>query len=77
MERGLVSWKKLRLLRYNEWNDFEGLGELMMGVVGLIMGMVGNVFGGIGGVLYWVVKSVKKWKDKEKGKRKKRKDDKR
>lgn len=77
VERGLVSWKKLRLLRHNEWNDFEGPGEPMTGVAGSIMGTVGNVFGGIGGVPYRVAKSAKKRKDKEKGKRKKRKDDKR
>ncbi|KAK0674339.1 family 1 putative glycosyltransferase [Cercophora samala] len=76
VERGLVSWKKLRLLRHNEWNDFEGPGEPVTGVAGSIMGTVGNVFGGIGGVPYRVAKSAKKRKDREKGKRKKRKDEK-
>ncbi|KAK0736862.1 hypothetical protein B0T21DRAFT_330480 [Apiosordaria backusii] len=70
VERGLVSWKKLRLLRHNEWNDFEGPGEPVTGVAGSIMGTVGNVFGGIGGVPYRVAKSAKKRKDREKGQHK-------
>ncbi|KAK4174014.1 family 1 putative glycosyltransferase [Triangularia setosa] len=72
VERGLVSWKKLRLLRHNEWNDFEGPGEPVTGVAGSIMGTVGNVFGGIGGVPYRVAKSAKKRKDREKGKGRKK-----
>ncbi|KAK4200471.1 family 1 putative glycosyltransferase [Triangularia verruculosa] len=72
VERGLVSWKKLRLLRHNEWNDFEGPGEPLTGVAGSVMGTVGNIFGGIGGVPYRVAKSAKKRKDREKGKDKKK-----
>lgn len=76
VERGLVSWKKLRLLRHNEWNDFEGPGEPVTGVAGSIMGTVGNVFGGIGGVPYRVAKSAKRRKEKEQKKRKQRKESK-
>ncbi|KAK0646083.1 hypothetical protein B0T16DRAFT_153024 [Cercophora newfieldiana] len=35
VDRGYVSWKKLRLLRHNEWNDFEGPGEPVTGVAGI------------------------------------------
>ncbi|KAJ4304126.1 hypothetical protein N0V88_001736 [Collariella sp. IMI 366227] len=45
VERGLVSWKKLRLLRHNEWNDFEGPGEPLTGAAGSLMTSVGNIFG--------------------------------
>ncbi|KAK3990665.1 hypothetical protein QBC44DRAFT_341776 [Cladorrhinum sp. PSN332] len=69
VQRGLVGWKKLRLLRHNEWNDFEGPGEPITGITGSIMGTVGNVFGGIGGVPYRVAKKVRRSKEKEKKKR--------
>ncbi|KXX74538.1 Sterol 3-beta-glucosyltransferase [Madurella mycetomatis] len=64
VERGLVSWKKLRLLRHNEWNDFEGPGEPVTGVAGSLMTSVGDVFKGIGGVPYRIVKGSKKRREK-------------
>ncbi|KAK4165332.1 sterol 3-beta-glucosyltransferase [Cladorrhinum sp. PSN259] len=72
VQRRLVSWKKLRLLRHNEWNDFEGPGEPITGITGSIMGTVGNVFGGIGGVPYRVAKKFRHSKEKEKEKEKKK-----
>ncbi|GAB1320202.1 hypothetical protein MFIFM68171_10412 [Madurella fahalii] len=64
VERGLVSWKKLRLLRHNEWNDFEGPGEPVTGVAGSLMTSIGDVFKGVGGVPYRVVKGRKKRREK-------------
>jgi len=69
VKKGFVSWKKLRLLRHNEWNDFEGPGEPLTGVAGSLMTSVGNVFSGIGGVPYKVAKTTKKRRE-EREKRK-------
>lgn len=71
VERGLVSWKNLRLLRHNEWNDFEGPGEPLTGAAGSLMTSVGNIFGGVGGVPYRIGKSAKKRKEKKKQRKKK------
>jgi hypothetical protein len=70
VERGLVSWKKLRLLRHNEWNDFEGPGEPLTGAAGSLMTSVGNIFGGVGGVPYRIGKSAKRRREKQKKKEK-------
>ncbi|KAJ2906199.1 Sterol 3-beta-glucosyltransferase UGT80A2 [Zalerion maritima] len=72
VEKGLVSWRKLRLLRHCEWNDFEGPGEPVTGIAGSIAGTVGNVFSGIGGVPYRVAKTEKQRKERMEKKRKKR-----
>ncbi|KAB5513057.1 glycosyltransferase family 28 domain-containing protein [Coniochaeta sp. 2T2.1] len=71
VEKGYLSWKKLRLLRHNEWNDFEGPGEPVTGIVGSLARAIGNVFGGIGGIPFRIGKASKKRKEKKK-KRKKR-----
>lgn len=70
VQRGLVSWRKLRLLRHNEWNDFEGPGEPLTGVAGSLMRSVGDVFGGIGGVPYRIAKSAKRRRREKKGQEK-------
>jgi UDP:flavonoid glycosyltransferase YjiC (YdhE family) len=66
VQRGLVSWKKLRLLRHNEWNDFEGPGEPVTGVAGSLMTSVGDVAKGIGGVPYRVAKGMKRRRERRK-----------
>jgi hypothetical protein len=71
VKKGLLSWKKLRLLRHNEWNDFEGPGEPVTGVAGSLMTSMGDVLGGIGLVPYRVAKSTKKRRKREKERRKK------
>jgi hypothetical protein len=73
VERGLVSWKKLRLLRHNEWNDFEGPGEPLTGAAGSLMSSVGNLFGGVGGVPYRIGTSAKRRREKQKEKKGKNK----
>ncbi|KAM7205099.1 sterol 3-beta-glucosyltransferase [Rhypophila sp. PSN 637] len=66
---GYVSWKKLRLLRHNEWNDFEGPGEPVTGAAGSLMGTLGGVFGGVGGVPFRVAKNREKRKEKKERRR--------
>ncbi|KAK2050630.1 glycosyltransferase family 28 domain-containing protein [Colletotrichum somersetense] len=70
VEHGELSWKKLRLLRHTEWNDFEGPGEPVTGIAGSIAGTMGNVFGGIGSVPYRLAKTSQKRKEKKEKKRK-------
>ncbi|KAJ0166470.1 Sterol 3-beta-glucosyltransferase UGT80B1 [Colletotrichum tanaceti] len=70
VERGELSWKKLRLLRHTEWNDFEGPGEPVTGIAGSIAGTMGNVFGGIGSVPYRLAKTSHKRREKKEKKRK-------
>ncbi|KJZ77059.1 hypothetical protein HIM_03380 [Hirsutella minnesotensis 3608] len=47
---GQLSWKRLRLMRHADWNDFEGPGEPVTGIAGSITGTLKGVFGGIGGM---------------------------
>jgi UDP:flavonoid glycosyltransferase YjiC (YdhE family) len=70
VEKGLVSRKKLRLLRHVEWNDFEGPGEPLTGAAGSLMTSVGNIFGGVGGVPYRIGKSAKKRRERKKKRQK-------
>ncbi|KAK3333944.1 CHIP6 protein [Cercophora scortea] len=70
-DRGFVSWKKLRLLRHNEWNDFEGPGEPVTGVAGSLMNSVGDVFSGIGGVPYRVARGANKRRERKQKREKK------
>ncbi|KAK1990163.1 glycosyltransferase family 28 domain-containing protein [Colletotrichum falcatum] len=70
VEHGELSWKRLRLLRHTEWNDFEGPGEPVTGIAGSLAGTMGNVFGGIGSVPYRLAKTSHKRKEKKEKKRK-------
>ncbi|KAK0722952.1 hypothetical protein B0T26DRAFT_740022 [Lasiosphaeria miniovina] len=72
VQRGYISWKRLRLLRHNEWNDFEGPGEPVTGVAGSLMGTVGNIFGGIGGVPYRVHRSATERRERNEKRRKRK-----
>jgi UDP:flavonoid glycosyltransferase YjiC (YdhE family) len=72
VQKGYISWRKLRLLRHNEWNDFEGPGEPVTGIAGSIVGTVGNIFGGIGGIPYRVAKASRKRKEKKEERKKRR-----
>jgi UDP:flavonoid glycosyltransferase YjiC (YdhE family) len=69
VEKGYFPWRKLRLLRHNEWNDFEGPGEPVTGVAGSLMTTIGDVFGGIGGVPYRMAKSSRERREEKEKKR--------
>ncbi|PCD30856.1 hypothetical protein AU210_010527 [Fusarium oxysporum f. sp. radicis-cucumerinum] len=47
VDNGLLTWKRLRLLRHVEWNDFEGPGEPVTGIAGSIASTVGEAFHGV------------------------------
>ncbi|KAI1406082.1 glycosyltransferase family 1 protein [Hypoxylon fuscum] len=72
VSRGLISWRRLRLLRHKEWNDFEGPGEPITGIVGSLVGTVGDVFGGIGSVPYRLAKTSNKRAERKKRKERRR-----
>ncbi|KAL2205079.1 UDP-Glycosyltransferase/glycogen phosphorylase, partial [Sarocladium strictum] len=66
VQSGHLTWKRVRLHRHMEWNDFEGPGEPLTGVAGSLATSVSNVFGGIGGVPKRMHKTTKKRKELEK-----------
>ncbi|KAI1496912.1 hypothetical protein F5X99DRAFT_398827 [Biscogniauxia marginata] len=68
IEKGFISWRKLRLIRHKEWNDFEGPGEPLTGVAGSLMGTVGDIFSGIGSVPYRLAKTSNKRSESKKKK---------
>ncbi|KAI1781376.1 glycosyltransferase family 1 protein [Hypoxylon cercidicola] len=72
VSRGLISWRRLRLLRHKEWNDFEGPGEPITGIVGSLLGTVGDAFGGIGSVPYRLAKTSNKRAERKKRKERRR-----
>jgi hypothetical protein len=68
VEKGYIQWRKLRLVRHKEWNDFGGPGEPLTGIAGTILGTVGDFFTGFGSVPYRLAKTSRK---REKRKKKK------
>ncbi|KAJ4414597.1 hypothetical protein N0V82_007839 [Gnomoniopsis sp. IMI 355080] len=66
VEKGHIHWRKLRLIRHCEWNDFEGPPGPVTGVLGSVAGTFGDVFSGIGGVPARLAKSSnKRWERKK------------
>ncbi|POS86223.1 hypothetical protein EPUL_000395, partial [Erysiphe pulchra] len=63
MREKKISRKKLKLLRHNEWNDFEGPGEPITGGATAILGTFTNIVTGIGSVPYKIRKNVKRRKE--------------
>lgn len=72
--KGLIPWRKLRLIRHKEWNDFEGPGEPITGLVGSLMGTIGDVFGGIGSVPYRLAKTSNQRAERKKKKKRRRRE---
>lgn len=71
VERKKITWKQLRLIRHNEWNDFEGPGEPISGVTTAVMGTMAGVGAGIGSIPFKIAKSSKRRiRHEEKKKRK-------
>lgn len=57
VEKGCTTWKRLKLVRHEEWNDFEGPGEPVTGAAGSLISSAGEIFSGIGGVPYRIARS--------------------
>ena len=73
VDAGLVKWSRLRLLRHQEWNDFEGPGEPVTGIAGSLTHTVGNTFKGVGGLPVKLAKTSHKYRKRFMRKREERK----
>lgn len=71
VEKGYLQWRKLRLIRHCEWNDFEGPGEPITGVIGAVAGSFGDVFGGIGRVPGRLARLTQKRRERKERRRRK------
>jgi len=69
---GHTSWRKLRLIRHNEWNDFDGPGEPVTGFAGSLMSSITDVVSGVGGVPYRLAKSSNERKERKEKRKKAR-----
>lgn len=73
VDAGFASWRKLRLLRHQEWNDFEGPGEPVTGIAGSLTHTLGNTFKGVGGVPVKLAKTSTRYRKRMMKKRQKKK----
>lgn len=71
VERKKIHWKELRLIRHNEWNDFEGPGEPLTGGATAIMGTLTGIASGVGSVPFRLARTAKKRAVYDEKKRKK------
>lgn len=62
--KGYIQWRKLKLIRHREWNDFEGPGEPVTGVLGSVAGSFSEAFGGIGSIPSRLAKNSHKKRDR-------------
>lgn len=60
VEKKKITWKQLRLIRHNEWNDFEGPGEPLTGAGTAILGTLTGMASGVGSVPFRLARSSKK-----------------
>jgi hypothetical protein len=70
VERKKITWKQLRLIRHNEWNDFEGPGEPLTGGATAVMGTVTSIATGIGSVPFKIARTSKRRSRHQERKRK-------
>jgi hypothetical protein len=71
VERKRITRKQLRLIRHNEWNDFEGPGEPLTGGATAIVGTVTSIATGVGSVPFKIAKTSKRRSMHEEKKRRK------
>ena len=69
VEKKKLHWKQLRLIRHNEWNDFEGPGEPITGGATAIMGNLTGIATGIGSVPFKMAKTGRRRTKHEEKKR--------
>lgn len=72
VERRRITWKQLRLIRHNEWNDFEGPGEPLTGGATAVMGTVTDIATGVGSVPFKIMKTSKRRSKHEEKKKQRR-----
>ncbi|KAH8781193.1 glycosyltransferase family 28 domain-containing protein [Diaporthe sp. PMI_573] len=71
VEKGYITWRKLKLLRHCEYNDFEGPGEPVTGVIGSIAGTFGEAVGGVASVPGRLAKTSNKRRERKERRRRK------
>ena len=71
VEKRKLSWKQLRLIRHNEWNDFEGPGEPLTGGFSALAGSMASAAAGVGSVPFKLARSSRRRTRHEKKKRRK------
>jgi hypothetical protein len=74
VQKKKIHWKQLRLIRHNEWNDFEGPGEPLTGGATAIMSSVTGIASGIGSVPFRIRKTAKRRAEQEERRQRKAKD---
>lgn len=60
VEKRKISWKRLRLIRHHEWNDFEGPGEPLSGITTSVTGTLAGMASGVGSIPFRIAKSTKR-----------------
>ena len=60
IEKRIITWKDLRLLRHYEWTDFEGPGEPLTGAGAALVNSATGVVRGVGGMPVKWAQSIKK-----------------
>ncbi|KAI9897231.1 hypothetical protein N3K66_008253 [Trichothecium roseum] len=60
VDAGYASYKRLRLIRHTEWNDFEGPGEPITGIAGSLASTVRTAFSGVAGVPVHLARTTRK-----------------
>lgn len=60
VEKRHISCKQLRLIRHQEWNDFEGPGEPLSGMTTSIAGTLTGIASGVGSIPYRIARSSKR-----------------
>lgn len=71
VDKGYITWRKLKLLRHCEYNDFEGPGEPVTGMIGSIAGTFGNAVGGVASVPGRLAKTSNKRRERKERHRRK------
>lgn len=71
VDKGYITWRKLKLLRHCEYNDFEGPGEPVTGVIGSIAGTFGEAVGGVASVPGRLAKTSNKRRERKERRRRK------
>ncbi|KAG9251540.1 uncharacterized protein F5Z01DRAFT_663045 [Emericellopsis atlantica] len=72
VDAGFTKWKNLRLIRHQEWNDFEGPGEPVTGIAGSLTHTFGNAAKGVGSVPVRLARTSKRYRKRQDRKREKK-----
>ncbi|ROW17677.1 hypothetical protein VPNG_00595 [Cytospora leucostoma] len=63
--KGYLNWRKLRPIRHCEWNDFDGPGEPVTGMLGSLGSSVADVFGGVASIPGRITKTSQKRRERK------------